>query len=99
MFIYLVKIKPSANASPKLLMRFSARFPLKGRLQFSICSLDVETQIFHKIMYKLRLIRPLLGYGEVAKFLKEMFQSFDQITTLTYVLMDNFCPSFCCKID
>ena len=30
-------------------------------------------------------------YGEIAQFLKTS-QSFDHITTLTYVLMDNFCP-------
>ena len=38
-------------------------------------------------------MRPLLSYGEVARF-KKMIQSFDQITTLTYVLIDidNFCP-------
>ena len=48
-----------------------------------------ETQIFHKIKYD--LMRPVICYGEVVHFFKT-FQSFYQITNLTYVLMDNFCP-------
>ena len=38
-------------------------------------------------------MRPVLCYGEVLPFFK-MVQSFDQITTLTYDLMDNFSPYF-----
>ena len=48
-----------------------------------------KTQIFHKIKYDLMM--PVLCYGEVVRFFKTL-QYFDQITTLTYVHMDNFCP-------
>ena len=47
------------------------------------------------MLLKLGFIRPLLCYGEDARFLK-MFQSFYQNTNLTYVLMDNCCPCFFC---
>ena len=50
-----------------------------------------ETLIFYKFKYD--LMRPVLCYWEVVRFFKT-FQSFDQITTLTYVLMDSFCPCF-----
>ena len=36
-----------------------------------------------------------LSYGKVSDFKKNV-QSIDQIITLTYVLMDNFCPCFYC---
>ena len=54
-------------------------------------SLLDETQIFLKI--KPDLMRPVLCYGENLRFFKTS-QSFDQITTLTYVLMDNFLSLF-----
>ena len=38
-------------------------------------------------------MRPVLCYEEVLQFFKTS-QSFDQITTLTDVLMDNFLPFF-----
>ena len=43
-------------------------------------------------------MRPLLGYGEVKQFKKNV-QSFDQITTLTCVLMENLCPCFSVTSD
>ena len=50
-----------------------------------------ETQFFLKIKHD--PIRPVLCYREVLRFFK-MSQSFDQIPTLTYVLMDNFLSLF-----
>ena len=41
-------------------------------------------------------MRPVLFYEEVLRFFKTS-QSFDQITTLTYVIIDNFCPCFTIK--
>ena len=38
-------------------------------------------------------MRPVLFYGEVLRFFKTS-QSFDQITTLTYILMENFLSLF-----
>ena len=38
-------------------------------------------------------MRPVLCYGGVLRFFKTL-QSFDQITTLTYVLIDNFLSLF-----
>ena len=90
--------------------RFSARFPTKreddGSLYWSVvvemikhyiigkCVFILKMQIFHKMNDDLKgLMRPLLFYGEVAQFLKTV-KSFDQITTLIYVLIDNFCPCF-----
>ena len=41
-------------------------------------------------------MRPVLCYGEILRFFKTS-QFFDQITTLTYVLMDNFLSLFILK--
>ena len=83
-------INPSLNAFPKLCEQFSARFPLKGRETVSSFALWRDTNFF-KVKHD--LMRPILGYGEVLRFFKKS-QSFDQITTLTYVLMDNFLSLF-----
>ena len=71
-----------SSSQPVSLKKGGGRFPL---LRFD------ETQIFLKI--KRDLMRPVLCYGEVLRFFKTS-QSFDQITTLTYVLMDNFLSFF-----
>ena len=84
------KPNPSPNAFPKLCKRFSARFQLIGRGTVPSFSLWRE-QIFLKI--KLDLMRPILCYGEVLRFFNTS-QSFDQITTLTYVLVDNVLSLF-----
>ena len=39
---------------------------------------------------------PVLCYGEVLRFFKTL-QYFDKITTLTYVIMDNFLSLFLCN--
>jgi hypothetical protein len=82
---------PSPNAFPKLCERLSARFQKKGRgrtVPSFACSFDAN---FIKIKHD--LIRPVSCSGEVLRFFKTS-QSFDQITTLTYVLMDNFLSLF-----
>ena len=57
----------------------------------------LKTQIFHKMKLEFKdLMRPLLCYGEVAQFLITL-KSFDKITTLTYIIVGNFCPCF--KLD
>ena len=49
------------------------------------------------MILKLGLMKPLLSYEEIARF-KIMFLSFDPITTLTYVIIDNFCSCFFYKM-
>ena len=81
---------PSPNAFPKLCERFSARFPIKERDGFLFCSL---TRRIFFLKVKHYTMMPVLCCGEVMSFFNTS-QSFYQITTLTYVLMDNFCPCF-----
>ena len=52
--------------------------------------------IFHKGMYDIKAIfhEATFMFWRGCTIFKKMFQSFDQITTLTYVLVDNFCPCF-----
>ena len=50
--------------------------------------------IGHNFVIKwIMILKVTWGYNYVVWFLKN-FRSFDQITTLTYVLMDKFCPCF-----
>ena len=87
---------PSPNAFPKLCEHFSARFTQNGGGRFPLFALW-RNAIFFKIKYD--LMRPVLCYVEVLWFFKAS-QSFDQNTTMTYVLMDNFLSLFfsifCC---
>ena len=64
----------------------------KGGGRFPLLLFD-EMQIFVKAKHYLMSL--VLCYGEVLRFFKTS-QSFDQITTLTYIHMDNFllCLSF-----
>ena len=49
-----------------------------------------QRNVFHKIKYDIKgHMRPFL-----CRVILKKFQIFYQITTLTYVLMDNFCPCF-----
>ena len=50
-------------------------------------------KLWLSMILKLGFMWPLFCYEKVAR-LRKMFQYFDQITTLNYVLMDNFCPCF-----
>ena len=85
------KPNPSPNAYPKICERFSARFPLKGR------GTAPSFALWRDAIFFLRL--SMISWGQfyvmegVLRFLKTS-QSFDQITTSTYVLMDNFCLCF-----
>ena len=55
--------------------------------------MDVETQIKIKYDIKARFHVATFMLWRVCAILK-MFQSFDQITTITYVVMDNFLSLF-----
>ena len=71
----------SLSLSP-FLSFFSVSFSLAYLMEFLV--------IVHNIKYDLKgHMRPLLS-----RVIFKNFRSFDQITTLTYVLIDNFCPCF-----
>ena len=54
---------------------------------------------FYKMKYELKdHINALISYEEFVWFLRT-FKSCDEITTLTYVLMDNFCPCFFYRLN
>ena len=83
-----------ALLSPK--ERFCSLVVEKGKHLIAGKNISIlKTQIFHTMKkYDLKgIIRPLLCYWEVALFIKK-FNSFDQISTLTDVLKDSFCPYF-----
>ena len=60
----------------------------------SFCSIQTLIytlrNVFHKMKFDLKGHMRLL----LCRIFFLIFGSFDQITTLTYVLMDNFCPCF-----
>ena len=80
---FLSKPNPSPKAFPKLCERFS---PTKGRVDGSIfCSLDMKTRRkIYKIKYD--LMRSVLCYGELMRFLK--LPIFWSKTTFTFVYVE-----------
>ena len=63
----------------------------------------MNTQIFHSIKYDLKghgwshkalLDTLFLAHSFINRFFDDLFTFSDLITTLTYVLMDDFCPCF-----
>ena len=80
-------IQKKLNTSLRPTLRNSCRISFKH----SHLSTDFD-KITMKLTWRHKFnMRPFLCYGEVTLFLKT-FYSFDQFTTLTYILMDKFCP-------
>ena len=97
---YYVNLSSSNNSSiilplmlPQIVWEILSPIPnkRKGGSLFTLWMWRGKLRL--SMILKLGFMWPLLCYGEVARFWK-IFVSFDQIITLTYVLMDNFCPSF-----
>jgi hypothetical protein len=60
---------------PQIVCALLSPIPTKREGALLICSLDVETQIKIKYDIKARFMRPLLCYGEVARY--SLFQKWD----------------------
>ena len=80
---------PSRSIFPSLSLTISISLSI-----FLFCSMQIliytQINVFHEIKYDHKgRMRPLLCH-----VILKIFRSFDQITTLTYVLMDNFFPFF-----
>ena len=99
-YIYLFSsnnssVKPTLPLMlPQIVCALVSPIPTKregGDSLFALWMLKRKLRL--SMILKLGFMWPLLCYGEFARF-KKMFQSFDQITTLTYVLLYNFCHCF-----
>ena len=108
--LILIKIYMNANIINTRIFHNNNKFDLKGHWRSLTLNLVLSLPSFLLLSLYIPLYLPILlqaniylyrsmilkvtwGHLNVPWFLK-ILRSFDQITTLTYVLMDNFCPCF-----